>query len=312
MLNRFKNKLVKFFFRVTKYLIFHHDYQAEHYRKGMEWFTSFLGYPKNRMEYLPFDIEGLPAEFAIPNTLTNTRVMLYLHGGGYAMGSIKSHRAMVTRIALAMGSKVLSIDYRLAPENTFPAAVEDAVKAYNYLRSEGYAAKEIIIAGDSAGGGLTVCTLLRLKEIGVDLPLAGVCLSPWMDLEGSDPRIKEKQAEDPFIDLESIQIWGKRYAPNDLYNPLASPKYGNLTGLCPLLIQVGTSEILYFDSLTLKANCERDGVPYVFEEYPEMIHVFQTFGGFLREADEAIQHISTFISRTAETTIPVNKQYEIN
>jgi phosphinothricin tripeptide acetyl hydrolase len=303
MWNRFKNFLVKLFFRVTKYLIFHHDYQAEHYRKGMEWFTSFLGYPKQRMNYEALNIGGMEAEWAIPDNLKNTRVILYLHGGGYAMGSIKSHRPLVTRIALASGSRVFSINYRLAPENMFPCAVEDAVKAYNFLRLSGVASKDIVIAGDSAGGGLTVATLVRLRDSGLEMPLAGICLSPWMDLEGSDPRMLEKADEDPFIDLESIQIWGKRYAGDERRNPLASPKYADLTGLCPILVQVGTAEILYYDALTLREHCERDGVPCRWEEYPDMIHVFQTFGGFLQEADLAIARMAEFIEQTVEQKI---------
>jgi phosphinothricin tripeptide acetyl hydrolase len=305
MWNSFKNKLVKLFFRVTKYLIFHHDYQAEHYRKGMEWFTSFLGYPRKKMQYMPLEIDGMQAEWAIPDNLSNNRVILYLHGGGYAMGSIKSHRPLVTRLALASGSRALSINYRLAPENKFPCALEDALKAYSFLLQSGVKPKEIAIAGDSAGGGLTASTLMRIRDLGLEMPLAGICLSPWMDLEGSDERMLEKAEEDPFIDLESIQIWGKRYAPDDLRNPYASPKYGDFTGVCPILIQVGTAEILYYDALALKQNCERDGVQYRFEEYPEMIHVFQTFAGFLQEADYAIARIARFIAETAENPVRV-------
>jgi monoterpene epsilon-lactone hydrolase len=305
MWNRLKNFLVKFFFRITKYLIFHHDYQAEHYRKGMEWFTSFLGYPRNRMRYESFREKGIDAEWAIPDNLNNDRVILYLHGGGYAMGSVKSHRPLVTRISLACASKVFSLNYRLAPEYPFPCAVEDAVSAYRHLRELGILAEQIIIAGDSAGGGLTVATLVSLRDSGIELPLAAVCLSPWMDLEGADPRIIQKAAEDPFIDLESIQIWGKRYAGDALRNPLASPKYADLSGLCPILVQVGTSEILYYDALTLREHCLRDGVPCVWEEYPGMIHVFQTFGGFLDEADLAIERIAHFIRSLAENNIPV-------
>ncbi len=303
MWNRFKNFLVKLFFRLTKYLIFHHDYQAEHYRQGMEWFTSFLGYPKKRMKYEALKVGEMDAEWSIPDNLSNTWVILYLHGGGYAMGSIKSHRPLVTRIALASGSRVFSINYRLAPENMFPCAVEDAVKAYNFLRLSGVSSKDIIIAGDSAGGGLTVASLVRLRDSGLDLPLAGICLSPWMDLEGADPRMSDKAPEDPFIDLESIQIWGKRYAGDERRNPLASPKYADLTGLCPILVQVGTAEILYYDALTLREHCERDGVPCKWEEYPDMIHVFQTFGGFLQEADMAISRMAEFIKQTVEQNI---------
>jgi monoterpene epsilon-lactone hydrolase len=301
MKNRFKNKLVKFFFRVSKPVVYRHNLKAEYYRKGMNFLTSFLGYPKSKATFEPFSLGGMAAEWVTPKENNNDKVFLYLHGGGYGMGSIKSHRSLATRIAIQSGCKMLLIDYRMAPENKFPCAVEDAVKAYNFLRLSGYTANQIIIGGDSAGGGLTVATLVRLRDFGLEMPLAGVCMSPWMDLNGTDPRMEGKQKEDPFIDIKSIQIWGQNYAGHDLCNPLASPKYADLTGLCPLLIQVGTSESLYYDSVALRDHCKRDGVEYIYEEYPDMIHVFQTFGGFLEEADTAIFRVAEFINRKTST-----------
>lgn len=273
----------------------------------MNFFTSFLGYPKRKAIFEPFRIGNMDAEWITPKQYTNGKIFLYLHGGGYGMGSIKSHRGIATRIAVESGCKMLLIDYRMAPENKFPCAVEDAVKAYNFLRLSGYRADDIIIGGDSAGGGLTVATLLRIKEFGLDMPSAGVCMSPWIDLSGTNERMLEKQKEDPFIDIKSIQIWGQQYAGHDLCNPLASPKYADLRGLCPLIIQVGTSEILYYDSVLLREHCERDGVPHIYEEYPNMVHVFQTFGGFLEEADAAIKRIAEFTNQkhTSPATISV-------
>lgn len=304
MINRFKNKLVKFFFKITKSAIYRHDLKAEQYRKGMNFFTSFLGYPKSKATYESFTIDRMPAEWIVPKENANGNVFLYLHGGGYGMGSIKSHRAIATRIGIQSGCKMLLIEYRMAPEHKFPCAVEDAVKAYNYLRHSGYAAHQIFIGGDSAGGGLTVATLLRIKEFGLEMPAAGICMSPWIDLSGKNPLMEQKQKDDPFIDIKSIQIWGQNYAGHDLENPLASPKYASLKGLCPLIIQVGTAEVLYYDSVALRDLCERDGVEYIYEEYPEMVHVFQTFGGFLDEADRAIAHIAEFTNRKIATPSP--------
>ena len=309
MRNRFKNKLVKFFFRVTKSAIYRHDLKAEQYRKGMDFFTSFLGYPKRKVTFEPFDLGGMAAEWITPKAGTNGLVFLYLHGGGYGMGSIRSHRALATRIALESECRMLLIDYRMAPEHKFPCAVEDAVKAYNFLRLSGYAADRIVIGGDSAGGGLTVCTLARIRDYGLDMPLAGVCMSPWMDLQGNDPRMEEKQKEEPFIDIKSIQIWGQNYAGHDIKNPYASPKFASLKGLCPLLVQVGTAEVLYYDSVTLRENCERDGVPFIFEEYKDMVHVFQTFGGFLDESNTAIARIGEFVRQKAKQ--PVNTSHSV-
>lgn len=296
MMEGIKNSLVKGFFRVGKPLLYRHDLKATHYRKGMDFFTSFLGYPKNKAVYETFSLAGMGAEWITPKQNLNSKAFLYLHGGGYQMGSIKSHRALATRIALASGCKMLMIDYRMAPEHKFPCAVEDAVKAYNFLRLSGYSADNIIIGGDSAGGGLTVATLVRLRDTGVDLPAAAVCMSPWMDLSGTDERLLKKEKDDPFLDIKSIQIWGNNYAKDDLKNPLASPKYADLNGLCPILVQAGTAELLYFDSVTLKEHCERDGVEVVYQEYPDMLHVFQTFGGFLKAADDAIAYIGEFIN----------------
>lgn len=303
-MNKFKNRLVKFFFKVTKSAIYRHDLKASQYRKGMNFFTWFLGYPKRKVHIEPFNLGGMAAEWIAPKAGDNGLVFIYLHGGGYGMGSIQSHRALCARLALNTGCKMLLIDYRLAPEHKFPCAVEDAVKAYNFLRLSGHPANRIVIGGDSAGGGLTICTLLRIKEFGLDMPLAAVCMSPWMDLEGNDPRMLDKQKEDPFIDIKSIQIWGQQYAGHDLHNPLASPKYASLQGLCPLLVQVGTAEVLYYDSITLREHCERDGVEFIFEEYKDMVHVFQTFGGFLNESDTAIARIGEFVKQRISQ--PVN------
>lgn len=308
-MNRFKNRLVKFFFKITKSAIYRHDLKASQYRKGMDFFTSFLGYPKRKVTLEPFDLGGMAAEWITPKEGGNGLVFLYLHGGGYGMGSIRSHRALATRIALNSGCRMLLIDYRMAPEHKFPCAVEDAVKAYNFLRLSGYAANKIVIGGDSAGGGLTVCTLVRIKQAGLEMPLAGICMSPWMDLSGTDPRMEEKQKDDPFIDIKSIQIWGRQYAGDDLQNPLASPKYADLKDLCPLLVQVGTAEVLYYDAVTLSDHCRRDGVEFVFEEYRDMIHVFQTFGGFLNESDTAITRIGQFINDRVPQ--PVNSSHSV-
>jgi phosphinothricin tripeptide acetyl hydrolase len=268
----------------------------------MEFLTSFLGVPKG-IKFSTLKIGQINAEWFIPDSQNASVVILYLHGGGYGMGSINSHRALASRIALEAKAKILIIDYRLTPEFIFPAPVEDALTAYNFLLNSGYNSQNIVITGDSAGGGLSVALALKLKDIGIALPAGIVCMSPWTDLEASHHLRKDKAAQDPFIDILSIDIWGKLYAGHDIRNPLAAPIYADLTGLPPILIQVGTNEVLYHDSEVLAMNCNRDNVPCIFQIYPDMIHVFQMFAGFLPDSDKAIRAIALFINEC------INKQF---
>ncbi|MCS6982345.1 MAG: alpha/beta hydrolase, partial [Flavobacteriales bacterium] len=176
-------------------------------------------------------------------------------------------------------------------------AVEDAATAYQYLLDMGIPPKRIAVAGDSAGGGLTVALLVKLRDEGRPMPAAGVCFSPWMELAPAWEKRKHKESCDPFIDLKSIEVWGRKYAGVHISHPLASPIHANLRGLPPLLVQVGTCEVLHYDALALRDHCVRDGVPCVLEEYPDQIHVFQVFGGFLRMADKALISAGMFIKK---------------
>lgn len=300
MENRIKNFFIKLFFRTVRFIAYRHDLPASQFRKGMEFFTSFLIRPRG-MKYESFQIGEIESEWFTPKEISNSNVVLYLHGGGYGMGSINSHRTIASGTAKKLKSKLLIINYRLAPEHVFPAPVEDAHSAYQFLLEKGYDPSQIIIMGDSAGGGLTVALLLKIKAEGLTQPLCGVCMSPWIDLEASHHLAPGKSEADPFIDLKSIEIWGKRYAGFDIKNPMAAPVYADLTGLCPLLIQVGTDEVLYYDSITLADHCKRDKVPHELQIYQNMIHVFQVFVGFLPEADRAIENISIFVRKQSES-----------
>jgi acetyl esterase/lipase len=306
--NRIKNFFIKLFFRTVRFIAYRHDLPASQFRKGMEFFTSFLVKPRG-MQYEKFKIGAMESEWFTPKEISNSNVILYLHGGGYGMGSINSHRTIASGIAKKLKSKLLIINYRLAPEHVFPAPVEDAYVAYSYLLEKEYQPSQIVVMGDSAGGGLTVALLLKIKAEGLTQPLCGVCMSPWIDLEASHHLAPGKSEADPFIDLKSIEIWGKRYAGFDLKNPLAAPVYADLTGLCPLLIQVGTDEVLYYDSITLADHCVRDKVPYELQIYKNMIHVFQVFVGFLPEADKAIKNIAIFVRNQSEL---INSGTQVN
>lgn len=254
------------------------------------------------MNPLPADVEvvavsanDVPAEWVSAPGADASRVVIYVHGGGYVIGSLVSHRELVARIARAAGTRGLSVDYRLAPEHPFPAAVDDAVAAYRWLLAQGIRAANIVIAGDSAGGGLTVATLVALKGLGEPLPAAGVCLSPWVDLEGLGESMTTRDAIDPMVHKKELTQMAQQYLHGaDPKSPLAAPLYADLSGLPPLLIQVGTAETLYDDSTRLMARAKAAGVDVTFEEWPDLFHVFQALA-MLPEAREATDKIGAFV-----------------
>ena len=224
--------------------------------------------------------------------------LLYLHGGGYCLGSINSHRALVARLARAGRLRGLAIEYRLAPEHPFPAAVEDATAAYRWLLRRGVAPQEIVVAGDSAGGGLTVATMLALRDAGVPLPAAGICLSPWVDLEGLGASMITCAARDPMVDRQGLLLLASAYLGGaDARSPLAAPLYANLHGLPPLLIHVGTAECLLDDAIRLYERARAHGVEAELEIWDEMIHVWHAFAPLLPEAEQAIARVGAWIQR---------------
>lgn len=241
---------------------------------------------------------GVPAEWLIPPVVTNGRVVLYLHGGSYVAGSPDSHRSLAANIAMASKARVLVIDYRLAPEHPHPAAVEDAVTAYKWLLSNNVDSKHLAVAGDSAGGGLTLALLVSLRERDVPLPAAGVCLSPWTDLAFSGETWKSKAAVDLVIYAYKELEFARMYLGGlDAKSPLASPLYADLKGLPPLLVQVGTDEVLLSDSTRLVDRAKEAGVDAVLDEWEKMQHVWQFAAGFIPEGRRAIAGIGGFIDR---------------
>jgi len=246
----------------------------------------------------PIEAGGVAAEWiAAPNAVENC-VILYLHGGGYVFGSIDTHRELAFRIAKSAGMRALCIDYRLAPESPFPAALEDAVATYRWLLSTGIKPEHIVIAGDSAGGGLAITTLLALRDAGELLPAAAVCLSPWIDLEAQGESMMTNAETDPIITMEFIQFLTQHYLrTRDLRNPLAAPLYADLTGLPPLLIQTGGAETLLDDAIRIAKRCQIAGVHTELEIWNDMIHVWQLFATVLPEGQKAIDRIGKFIRR---------------
>lgn len=196
---------------------------------------------------------------------------------------------------------MLGLNYRLAPENPFPAAVDDAVAGYRWLLGQGYKPSKIAVAGDSAGGGLTVATLVAIREAGLPLPAAGVCQSPWVDLEGIGESMTTRAKVDPVVQREGLNGMAQGYLQGkDPRTPLAAPLYADLKGLPPLLIQVGDAETLLDDSNRLTERAKAAGVQVKIEVWPEMIHVWQLFASFLPEGQQAVDVIGKFIAeRTA-------------
>jgi len=244
----------------------------------------------------PVSADGVPAEWLAAPGARADRAVLYLHGGGYVIGSIKSHRYLMQNVSRHSGSRTLGLDYRLAPEHPFPAAIEDAARAYRWLLAQGFKPGHIAIAGDSAGGGLTMATLLSLRDQGVPLPAAGVLISPWADLTGTADAVTSRAASDPMVKGDGLfSLAGKYLNGADARNPLASPVFADLTGLPPLLIHVGGREILYDDAIALAANARQAKVPVALVDEPELFHVWHAFAPMLDEGQRAVEQIGGWL-----------------
>ncbi len=268
-------------------------------RAGIDMLASVFPLPAD-IALEPVDAGGVPAEWVTAPGAQPGRVILYLHGGGYVIGSIRSHRELASRLSRAAGARVLLIDYRLAPEHPHPAAVEDATAAYRWLLSRGIAPSRLVIAGDSAGGGLTVASLVALRDAGQPLPTAGVCLSPWVDLEGIGDSMTSKAGVDPMVQADGLRKMAQCYlGSNDPRTPLAAPLYAELSGLPPLLTQVGSAETLLDDSTRITERARKAGVDVKLEVWEDMIHVWQAFGPMLPEARQAIDGIGKFVQERA-------------
>jgi epsilon-lactone hydrolase len=243
-----------------------------------------------------FSAGGVEAEWISAPNSSSDRAVLYVHGGGYVLGSINTHRDLMGRIARASGARVLGINYRLAPEHPFPAAVDDSVAAYRWMLAQGLKPNRVAVAGDSAGGGLTVATLVAIRDAKLPVPGAGVCLSPWIDMEGLGESMKTRAAADPVVQREGLLGMAAAYlGGQNARTPLAAPLYADLKGLPPLLIQVGDAETLLDDSTRLNDRAKAAGVSTKLEVWPEMIHVWQMFASFLPEGQQAVDGIGSFL-----------------
>ena len=244
------------------------------------------------------DAGGVPGEWLEPDgTGPDAPVVLYFHGGGYVMGSVNTIRPLAANLAVAAGARVLTVGYRLAPEHPFPAAVDDAVAAWRWLLDGGADPSAVAFAGDSAGGGLTVAALLAARDQGLDLPAAGVCISPWVDLTLLSESYDRNAATDPDVERWRLEEMARLYlAGADPATPLASPVCADLAGLPPLLVHAGTAELLEDDAVLLASVARTAGVPVTLELYRDMIHVWHAYAPGLPEGTAGIERIAAWLA----------------
>jgi acetyl esterase/lipase len=245
----------------------------------------------------PVDIQGMHAEW-ISNRLSTPsgKVILYFHGGAYNIGSARSHRNLTAHLAKATGATVLLLDYKLAPEFPFPAALTDAVNAYQWLLAHEHQPEDIVLVGDSAGGGLALATALTLRDQNIPLPDALGLISPWVDMTMSGESVKSKADIDPMIRKDWLDVMINNYA-TDLppESPLCSPIFADLSGLPPIYIQVGGDEILLDDAMRLAQRAESHGVSVVLEIWEELWHVWHFQAGLVPESDQAIEQLADYL-----------------
>jgi len=244
------------------------------------------------------DAGGVPAEWVAPPGVSPGRVLLYFHGGAYQIGSPANLRHLVALLSGAAGARALSVDYRLAPEHPFPAAIEDALAAYRWLLASGIDPALIAVAGDSAGGGLALGALVALRDAGDPMPAGAVMLSPWTDLALTGDSLRTRAAVEVMVKPEGLPEDVALYlAGADPRHPYASPLYADLRGLPPLLIQVGDAEVILDDSTRLAARASEAGVEVSLEIWDDMPHVFPAFAGLLPEADQAIERVGSWLDQ---------------
>lgn len=242
-------------------------------------------------------VGGVPGEWLITGRrVRSNRVVLYFHGGAYFFGSPRSHRAVTWRLSHYCRAKVLALDYRQPPDWSYPAPLEDAVRAYRALLDMGYSSDHIVLAGDSAGGNLALVTLLRLRELGLPMPSSAVLISPWGDLTCSGDSMRDNAEKDPLIPLPALNLVSASYSRGyDPASPMISPVFADFTGLPPLLVQVGSTELLYSDSVRISQQAERAGVACQLQVWEQMPHVFHALAAWLPEARHALQEIGAFV-----------------
>jgi acetyl esterase/lipase len=250
--------------------------------------------PREGVRYEKVDAGGVRAEWFIPDGADPSRVLYYLHGGGYVLGSIESHRDPVTRLAIAAKMRTLVIDYRLAPEHPFPAQLDDAKAAFAWLLAQGHAPSNIAVAGESAGAGLTMSLLVALRDAGAALPYVAVCISPWVDLEVTGATMTYNAPFD-YVTRKTLLLYARWFAPKDARSPLASALHADLKGLPPLLVLAGGSETLLDDARRLTDRAAAHGTAVTFEVEPDMIHAWPLFASGFPRCQASLERVAAYL-----------------
>ncbi|MDX9897548.1 MAG: alpha/beta hydrolase [Spirochaetia bacterium] len=252
-------------------------------------------FPKN-IGIEAFDIDGMPAVSIRPPEALERRVILHLHGGGYVTGSIAAYLMLCVPMSRAMGMRIVLPEYRLAPEHVFPAALDDGLKAFRWLRTQGYEASDIILSGDSAGGGLCLATVLALRDAGEALPGAVLCLSPWADLTNASDSHASNASTEILLKTEMLDLWARHYAGDDgLSNPLVSPVFADFKDFPALFIQVASGEVLLDDSLALQKAALLAGVDVELRIWDDLWHVWPVLGDLIPESRLAFNEMKRFL-----------------
>lgn len=266
--------------------------------------SRLYGVAEAFLQHLPDFVETRPEDFGhfqgewlrAGDGLREDKAMLYLHGGGYCFSSAEAHRPLTWRLSRAAKRPVLAINYRQGPDHHLDLACEDALWAYQHLLDRGYAPGNILIGGDSAGGHLTLVTLQSIRDAGMPLPRAGMCFSPWTDLSCESPSYQHNSQRDPMFAARAVAELSRHFARDrDPYDPKVSPLHGDFTGLPPLMITAGSTEVLRDDARRAAERARAHGVDVVYEEWRSMPHVFQIFAFWLPEARAAYRHMTRFI-----------------
>jgi epsilon-lactone hydrolase len=272
-------------------------FEVEAWRRGMHRTAPLVPRPPSGTDITVVQAGELRMHRTTTAASRSERNVLYLHGGGYVSGGPAFYRHFAWRIANAVKARIWALEYRLAPEHPFPAALEDALSAFRWLAREMGSAGELLVMGDSAGAGLALCLLLKLRDLGDPLPAAAVAMSPWTDLALSGSSLVENAASDPMLNAGDLPELARCYLGGaDPRNPYASPLYGDPSGLPPVLIQVGSDEILRDDAVRMARKLQQHNPRSRLEIWPRMPHAFQLFVPALPEAHAAIAQIGAFVS----------------
>lgn len=254
--------------------------------------------PPSDVKFTSEMANGVPVEVGKATGAAADKTILYFHGGGYVVGSLASHRGMVAWLGKEAGMRTVAVDYRLSPENAHPAAVDDALAVYRWLLEGGVPARSIVIAGDSAGGGLSLALLLRARDEGLPMPSAMALFSPFVDLTGSGRSVEEKAKEDLIVTPHIVTAMAAAYFPGgDLRIPQVSPLFADLTGLPPMLIHVGSAECLFDDSLRLAREAGAAAIPVELKIWPRLPHVWQIFASVLEEGRRSLHEAGRYLAR---------------